>query len=117
MKFFSDESVDNRITLFLKKEGFDISSVHENTVGIPDDEVLELAYSLSAILITEDRDFGYLVVQLNKRHKGVVLCRMKNMDIQTRCKLVKETLEKYADEIQGNFTVIASDSVRIRYLA
>lgn len=116
MKFFCDESVDNRITLFLKKEGFDISSVHEHFTGIPDEEVLEQAYNLSAILITEDRDFGYLVVQLNQRHKGVVLLRLKNKDIIERCELVKVCLQKYQNEILDNFTVIASDNVRIRYL-
>lgn len=116
MKFFSDESVDNRITLFLKKEGFDISSVHEHTTGIPDEEVLEYAYKQSAILITEDRDFGYLVVQLNQKHKGVVLLRIKGKNILERCELVRDTLQKYKDEIQGNFTVIASDTVRIRFL-
>lgn len=116
MKFFADESVDNRITLFLRNEVFDISSVHEHTTGIPDEEVLEFAHNLSAVLITEDRDFGYLVVQLNRKHRGVVLLRMKGKDIEERCRLVKSSLEKYKDEIPDNFTVVASDSVRIRFL-
>jgi len=116
MKFFADESVDNRITLFLKKEGFDIASVHEHKTGIPDEEVLEFAFRTSAILITEDRDFGYLVVQLNQKHKGVVLIRIKNKTIEERCALVKASLEKYSNEIPDNFTVITSETVRIRFL-
>jgi len=41
--------------------------------SLPDPEVLALATSGDAILLTDDKDFGELVVRRGLEHRGVVL--------------------------------------------
>ena len=48
----------------------------EHPSGVPDDEVLAIAYRERRILITRDRDFGELVFVYWQPHRGVILLRL-----------------------------------------
>mgnify|MGYP003976285159 CR=1 FL=1 len=56
-----DECIDKRIVDNLRDKGYDMICVAELAPSIPDDEVLDLANEKSAILLTNDKDFGELV--------------------------------------------------------
>jgi predicted nuclease of predicted toxin-antitoxin system len=72
MKFLLDENLGKEIAEFLKKLGFAALSIRKIAPGIDDYEVLSLAVSQNAILITQDRDFGELVFKEEHAHKGII---------------------------------------------
>ncbi len=61
MRFLADESCDFSIVRALRGAGHDVVAVAEQSGGIPDDVVIELARADSRVLLTEDKDFGQLV--------------------------------------------------------
>lgn len=62
-RFLADESVDFRIIKSLRGK-YDVQAVIEIHAGITDEEVLQLANHMEALLLTEDKDFGELTFRL-----------------------------------------------------
>ena len=58
MKILADECVDFAIIEILKKNKFEILFVGNVCSGENDDVVLELSNKESALILTEDKDFG-----------------------------------------------------------
>jgi predicted nuclease of predicted toxin-antitoxin system len=76
VRFLLDENAEARIAAFLLGRGHDPTRVgHDYPAGLPDEEVLALAYEESRVLITNDKDFGELVVRGRRPHAGVILFR------------------------------------------
>ena len=57
----ADENVDQWLIDELLKAEFDVISIRNEHPGISDNQVIQLAISQKAVLITEDKDFGELV--------------------------------------------------------
>ena len=69
MKFLLDESAEFRLATFLEGEGHDAKTIaHDFQHSLSDEEVLAIALREQRILITNDRDFGELIV---RRRLGV----------------------------------------------
>lgn len=113
-KFLADESVDFRIVTNLREDGYEVEAVIEMDPGISDDQVLEIANDLEAILLTEDKDFGDLTYRLNKPNQGIILIRMSGDPIEEKMNKIIQVLEEYLDQLSDSFTVISKDKVRIR---
>lgn len=71
MKIVADESVDFRIVAALRSAGYDIWAVVEEDPSITDNKVLSIAFEQNALLLTEDKDFGELVIRLRLPHRGI----------------------------------------------
>ena len=61
MKLVADESVEGPTVEFLRRDGHHVLYVAELEPGMQDPDVLELAWSEQAVLLTADKDFGDLV--------------------------------------------------------
>ncbi len=61
MNFVADENIETSIIERLREDGHQVLSVAEMEPGILDDEVLDRANQASALLLTNDKDFGELV--------------------------------------------------------
>lgn len=114
MKFLADEGVDIAIVKGLRAVGFDVYYVIEEIRSLSDDELLRTAYSENRVLITRDKDFGELVFRLHMLHTGVVLVRLEGYNTQERSKIVCKVISQYQDQLNGAFTVIQPNAVRIR---
>lgn len=113
-KFLADESVDFRLVTNLREDGYDIEAIVELSPGITDEQVLEVANRLKAILITEDKDFGELTYRLQQPNQGIVLIRMGGLPIQERLLRVRQLLVEHLQELRDKFTVITKDKIRIK---
>lgn len=60
MRFVADENLDRSVIERLRSVGHEVVSVAEMEPGISDEAVLATANARSAMLITEDKDFGEL---------------------------------------------------------
>lgn len=114
MKFVADESVDKPVVNGLRKSGFDVYSIQESLAGAADEDVLELANKQRAILITADKDFGYLVFHKQLCHFGVVLLRIPGLSFDEKIRVVKEVIQKNESRIEKSFVVISPRGARIK---
>jgi predicted nuclease of predicted toxin-antitoxin system len=114
VNFVADESVDIQIVDRLRKDGHFVWYVTEMSPSMTDDEVLELANSKSAPLITSDKDFGELVFRQHLISYGIILIRLSGLDSRLKAQITSSTCESHKNELVGNFTVISANRIRIR---
>jgi predicted nuclease of predicted toxin-antitoxin system len=98
----------------LREAGHQVLAVAEMEPGISDDVVLGLANADTAILITEDKDFGELAFRQALVHHGVVLMRLAGLPGASKATLILNLLENHSHELPGSFTVVSPGMVRIR---
>ncbi|MEQ1666622.1 MAG: DUF5615 family PIN-like protein [Bdellovibrionales bacterium] len=116
MKIVADESLDFNIVQALRDEGFEVWAVIEQDPSIKDPQVLRTAFDQKALLLTEDKDFGELVVRLRLPHHGILLLRLGGFEPAFKIPLVLNALQKHFSEISSNFAVLNERKLRIRYL-
>lgn len=114
MRFAADESIDFPIVTRLRVDGHSVWSVAEMDAGIADEHVLDHANAQQAILLTADKDFGELVFRLKRLHDGIVLVRLAGLPPGRKAEIVARAITKQGEELQGAFSVIAQNTLRIR---
>jgi len=114
MNFIADESVDQPIVDYLRKNNYNVTAIVEMDPGLPDKQVFDIANESKAILITADKDFGELVFLQNAITFGVILIRFSGLTLRKKTKIVYNAIKKHGNEIEGSFTVITPGIVRIR---
>ena len=114
MNLVADEGVDRPVVERLRQDGHDVVYVAELAPSVADEEVLHQANTLSAVLLTADKDFGELVFRQGLVHSGVVLLRLAGLANATKAEIVAEVCRNRAAELLGAFSVVAPGQVRIR---
>jgi predicted nuclease of predicted toxin-antitoxin system len=116
MRFLADENVSRPVIARLRARGFEVISVAETRAGAPDKDVLDAANAEGLILITEDRDFGELVVRQRLRARGVILLELDRLSNAAEADLVAEIVSTHANKLLGNLLVIEPARIRVRPL-
>ena len=75
-KFLLDENIPQSVYLSLKNSGYDVISICEKFRGISDKEIIKISRESKRIIITLDKDFGYLVFNRKMKPSGVILFRI-----------------------------------------
>jgi predicted nuclease of predicted toxin-antitoxin system len=82
VKFLLDESVDARLAPFLTDRGHDVKAVaRDYPNALEDREVVGLALGERRVLITNDLDFGELIVREGLGHSGVIVFRLHSTSL------------------------------------
>lgn len=102
--------------LLLRSNGYDVHYVAESDAGRSDDEVLRYAVANDLIVITEDSDFGELVVRFRKPAVGIVLLRLFDEAPTLKAARVLQLLREHAGRLRGHHVVVGLDRVRFRKL-
>src|SRR5947207_12498270 len=79
MRLLADENVSRLVIERLRTCGFEVRSVSDTNRGAPDTDVLSAADAEGCILITEDRDFGELVIRQRLSVRGVMLLELDRL--------------------------------------
>lgn len=116
MRFLADENVSRLVVEQLRAAGFDVMSIGATRSGASDNDVLETADSEGRILITEDRDFGELVVRQRLGVRGMILLELDRLSNAAEAALVAEIVSAHAGKLSGNLLVIEPARVRVRPL-
>ncbi len=66
-KFFIDHNVPKSVTVFLKKEKFNVLSVQDINPEMTDLQIIELAKKEKRIIVSNDKDF----ISLSVKHGGI----------------------------------------------
>ena len=113
MQFLADECCDFAVVRALGAEGHDVVAVNESQHRSVDQEVLKLALSGNRILLTEDKDFGWLVYAGRMDSPGVILIRFPANARSTLAHAVGTLVREHAAQLAGAFIVLRPGSVRI----
>jgi predicted nuclease of predicted toxin-antitoxin system len=112
--FLADESIDRQIVEAVRRNGYEVLSVAENSPGIPDTEVLSAAIEAGAVLLTADKDFGELVFRQRLAHTGVVLVRLAGRAPELKARIVAAAINAHVNELESAFAVVTGNPIRIR---
>jgi predicted nuclease of predicted toxin-antitoxin system len=115
LRFLVDESTGYLVTNYLLDAGYDAISVVDLFPRVSDKDILAYAVQEDRIVITNDKDFGDLIFFAHLAHRGVILLRTEEHRPFARWRLLEPAIQRYALRLQGAFTVITNEGIRIRY--
>ena len=117
MWFLANENFPLSSIRLIRENGYRISSILEDSPGIKDEEVLEIAANNDQLILTFDRDYG----ELNFRKKlpgpeGIVYYRITPLSPNEPALLLFEMLKLPGFSLYGMFTTVERDRSRQRPL-
>jgi predicted nuclease of predicted toxin-antitoxin system len=100
----------------LRREKHDVLWINEFRPGESDENILDLSFSESRVLLTEDWDFGELVVRYGKQAHGVVIIALPAIGgrLEPTAKMVAEKLNEFGEGLVGYLTILEPGRVRRR---
>lgn len=116
MGFLADENISHCVLERLRAAGFDVAAIGVTNAGASDGDVLAMAKREGRILITEDRDFGELVVRQRLEVQGVVLLELDRLSNVAEAERVVSVVSTNLGKLSGNLLVIEPGRARIRPL-
>ena len=114
MRLLADENIAAPLVLALRGAGHDVVYVAELAPGITDEAVLSLALQQGRLLLTEDKDFGELVIRLKRRSPGIVLLRFREPGWLAQLGRLQALFAGYSMRLHGTYTVVDSRRFRFR---
>lgn len=111
-----DECCRKRLIEALREQGLDVAAVWEIARSAKDPEVLRLAVAEQRILVTDDKDFGELVVKDQLPFVGVILMRTSTDDGDVQARLILDVLRSDPKLVDGAIVVIEDHRFRRREL-
>jgi predicted nuclease of predicted toxin-antitoxin system len=111
-RFLADEGCDFAVVRALRDAGFDVLAICEIMPRSSDSDVLKLSHAENRILLTEDKDFGWLVFVSHADSAGVVLIRFPGNARSTLPGAIVWLAEKHASELQNTFVVLEPNQAR-----
>lgn len=113
MRFLADESCDFGVVRTLREAGHDVLAVSEVEKRSDDRELIERAGRENRVLLTEDKDFGWLVFVSHFESPGVILIRFPGNARGTLADTVRQLVVDQGEQILHAFIVIQPGQVRI----
>lgn len=119
MKLLVDQNIARRVAALLRDAGHDAVHVAERGLSAAaDDVILELARAEGRVLISEDTDFGALLVATGSDAPSFVLIRgAEPVTPDKQASLLIANLPTVAEELEaGAIVVLARGRLRVRPL-
>jgi predicted nuclease of predicted toxin-antitoxin system len=113
MRFLLDEGLPYRLAAFLIALGHDVTAVgYDYPFSLSDRAILEIAHAERRVILTNDKDFGDLVMRDMLPHAGVILFRLGYVPLDERIALMQRVLDEYADDL-NQFIVVTRNAIRV----
>jgi len=116
MRFLADESCDLAVVRALRAAGFDVFCISESSPRAEDSEVIRLAVRENRILLTEDKDFGWLVYSHGQETLGVILLRFPTFARRQISRDVVNLVKQQGDQLAGSFVTVQPGRIRVSRL-
>ncbi len=115
MNIIADENIAVQVVERLRENGHNVRYTMQG-MGITDSIVLELANQQKTLVITDDKDFGELVIRHRQQTSGVMLIRLPGLPPLQKAEIVAHVIEQYGDQLINAMCVVTPQKVRIRNL-
>jgi predicted nuclease of predicted toxin-antitoxin system len=114
VRVLADECCPRAIVLRLRSDGHDVRYAAETNHRADDIELLKLSVEESRLIVTEDFDFGDLVVRDRLPAFGIVLVYLPEESAIVRAGLVSGLLARGDLTLERRITVLANRRIRQR---
>ena len=115
LRFLADESCDFAVVRALRADGHDVFAVSEVMNRSDDRELIEQAHREQRILLTEDKDFGWLVYVSHADSSGVILIRFPGNARRRLVQAVRQVVEEQSERLFEAFVVVQPGHIRISH--
>jgi predicted nuclease of predicted toxin-antitoxin system len=115
VRFLADECCDYAAVDALRQAGHDVLAVAEFQQRSVDRELMALALETDRILLTEDKDFGWLVFAARMDSPGVVLLRFPASARSGLADTIAELVKGKGNQLPGAFVVLQPGVVRFSF--
>jgi len=112
LKFLADESCDFAVVRALRAASYDVLAVGEFMQRSDDRELIVRAHREQRILLTEDKDFGWLVFVSHADSAGVILIRYPGNVRRTLAQAVINLVQQQSAQVLGAFVVMQPGQIR-----
>lgn len=116
VRLLVDECCRRSLAEALRRLGCDVAAVADLLPSVSDEDVLALAVRLDRILVTDDKDFGALVLRQGLPTPGIILLRTSSDDGEFQAGRLAELLTDSQRKIHGHMTVVEDARFRTRPL-
>jgi predicted nuclease of predicted toxin-antitoxin system len=114
VRFLADENFPLPSVHRLREAGLDVAAIAAEEPGLPDEQVLSLAFGEDRIILTFDRDYGRLLYEVGlPPPTGVVYFRFVPSSLEEPAEYI---LGRTDFSVSGRLTVAERDRVRQRPL-
>jgi len=113
LRFLADESCDFSVVRVLRSNGYDVLAISEIMTRSRDDDLIAQAARERRILITEDKDFGWLVFVSQADSAGVILIRFPASARPTLAETVSRLVAEQGASLFAAFVVVQPNHIRI----
>jgi len=113
LRFLADESCDFAVVRALRADGYDVFAISEVAPRSSDRKLIDQANREKRIVLTEDKDFGWLVFVSHVESAGVILIRFPGNARQAMVQMVKKLVREQGGELLGSFVVVQPGHIRI----
>ena len=114
--FLADECFAAPLIRAMRAAGFDVARSADSAPAAPDEQVLALAFSQHRVLLTEDNDFGDLVIRFCLPTRGVVRVALKSLSRPDQAVRLVKALNVLGGKVQGAMVTIEPSRTRVRPL-
>ncbi len=113
MRFLADENCDFAVVRALRAARHDVLAAAELGERSVDALLLEMAHHEGRILLTEDKDFGWLAFVAHAESAGVILMRFPIGSRSSLSSSITRLVEQRGSILANAFVVLSPGSVRI----
>jgi predicted nuclease of predicted toxin-antitoxin system len=116
MTFLANENFPRPSILLLRQKGYIVLSIQEESYGISDEAVMQIAIDRSLIILTFDSDYGELIFKYTATNPpSVVFFREKGTTPSFAGNALLDILQKGELQLAGAFTVVEKTNIRQRF--
>jgi predicted nuclease of predicted toxin-antitoxin system len=116
VRWLADECISARLVKRLRDEGHDVAYAAEMAAGVIDTDLIALANRDGRLLLTDDKDFGELVIRRQWIVPGLVFMRIVSEHPQIRWERLRAAILQFGDSLYGRYTVVEGARFRFRPL-
>ncbi len=114
MRILADENIHAGIVAWLRANGEDIVHVADGPSAMTNEVLLARARDQKRILMTDDKDFGELILHQRLCTCGVILMRLGGASLSGRIARLQAVWPLVAAKQPGHFIVIGNQNIRVR---
>lgn len=115
LRFLADESCDFAVVRELRRAGYDVFAISEVTTRSNDRQLIKQAVNEDRVLLTEDKDFGWLVYVSQAESAGVILIRFPGNARSSLPGAILDLVRDHSRQLAGAFVVVQPGYIRIRH--
>jgi predicted nuclease of predicted toxin-antitoxin system len=116
MRLLADENLHAGLVEWLRSNGHDVLYAAESMAAAPDELLLGRARDEGRVVVTDDKDFGDLVVHRRLSTAGVLLLRLSAPSLAVRIARIAARWTEIERGLPGHLVVVSDRKVRVRPL-